>query len=197
MGHSQGSHRAPRGSRRTSRARVPVPPPAPPGSLHEERTIAAGLWPGGQPVHDPTVLDTPLVTPPPETTAPPTAPPGQIRGHRAAGRHRGAPDSLRRIVPRALVVAVPGGGTAAFLAQDKAVRVSVDGTSRTLHTFADDGGELLGAEGVTVGTRDTVAPAPGTGLDDGDEIVVLRETSGTGPGRAAVPGPPGGRRLNG
>ncbi|CAM5526882.1 ubiquitin-like domain-containing protein [Streptomyces atroolivaceus] len=97
------------------------------------------------------------------------------------GRPRGAPESLRRIVPRALVVAVLAGGTAAFLTQDKAVRVSVDGTSRTLHTFADDVGELLDAEGVTVGTRDTVAPAPATGLDDGDEVVVLRETRGTAP----------------
>ncbi|KPC84088.1 ubiquitin-like domain-containing protein [Streptomyces mutomycini] len=187
MGHSQGSHRAPRGSRRTSRGRVPVPPPAPPRSLHEERTIAAGLWPGGQPVHDPTVLDTPLVTPRGETAAPQPAPRREIRGHRAARHHRGAPDSLRRIVPRALVVAVLAGGTAAFLAQDKAVRVSVDGTSRTLHTFADDVGELLDAEGVTVGTRDTVAPAPGTGLDDGDEIVVLRETRGIGPGPGGGP----------
>ncbi|PWS51487.1 hypothetical protein DLE01_11810 [Streptomyces sp. FT05W] len=97
---------------------------------------------------------------------------------------------MRRIVPRALVVAVLAGGTVAFLVQDKAVRVSVDGTSRTLHTFADDVGELLDAEGVTVGARDTVAPAPATGLDDGDEIVVRRGThvSGPAPGRAP-PGP--------
>ncbi|MFD6274290.1 ubiquitin-like domain-containing protein [Streptomyces sp. NPDC060209] len=178
MGHSQGSHRAPRGSRRTTQApaRAPVPPPAPPRSLHEEHTLVAGLWPGTPPVHHPTVLDTPLV---PRQADPRR----ETRGHRAARRPR-APQSLRRIVPRALVVAVLAGGTAAFLAQDKAVRVSVDGTSRTLHTFADDVGELLEAEGVTVGTRDTVAPAPATGLDDGDEVVVRRETRGFGP----VPG---------
>ncbi|WP_410095152.1 ubiquitin-like domain-containing protein [Streptomyces sp. wa22] len=102
----------------------------------------------------------------------------------AHGAGRAAPESLRRIVPRALVVAVLAGGTVVFLAQDKAVHVSVDGTSRTLHTFADDVGELLDAEGVTVGARDTVAPAPATGLDDGDEIVVRRGTRGSGP----VPG---------
>uniref|UniRef100_UPI003C7E1474 ubiquitin-like domain-containing protein n=1 Tax=Streptomyces sp. rh155 TaxID=3028728 RepID=UPI003C7E1474 len=118
-------------------------------------------------------------------------------GHRAAPRHRGAPESLRRIVPRALVVAVLAGGTVAFLVQDKAVRVSVDGTSRTLHTFADDVGELLDAEGVTVGARDTVAPAPATGLDDGDEIVVRRGTRVSGPAPGRAPGSRGGRRLNG
>lgn len=129
------------------------------------------------------MLDTPLASRQP-------APRRKTPGHRATRRHRGAPDSLRRIVPRALVVAVLAGGTAAFLAQDKAVRVSVDGTSRTLHTFADDVGELLDAEGVTVGTRDTVAPTPATGLDDGDEIVVLRETRGFGPVPGGGPGVP-------
>ena len=89
------------------------------------------------------------------------------------------------------------GGTVAFLVQDKAVRVSVDGTSRTLHTFADDVGELLDAEGVTVGARDTVAPAPATGLDDGDEIVVRRGTRVSGPAPGRAPGSRGGRRLNG
>ncbi|MGW1318850.1 ubiquitin-like domain-containing protein [Streptomyces sp. NPDC002426] len=182
--------------------RPPVPPPLPPRppterplpprssperslterslterSLHEQRTIVAGLWPGPLPVHDPTVLDTPLV---PRQASHRKEP----AGHRAVRRHRGGPRSLRRLVPRALVLAVLAGGTVAFLAQDKAVRVSVDGTSRTLHTFADDVGELLEAEGVTVGARDTVAPAPATGLDDGDEVVVLRETRGFGP----VPG---------
>ncbi|MFE7749887.1 ubiquitin-like domain-containing protein [Streptomyces sp. NPDC057428] len=191
MGHSQGSHRAPRGSRRTVQAPPRVPAPAPPRSLHEERTVVAALWRARQPVHDPTMLDTPLVVRPAAAREEPPARRGG--GHRAA--RRGAPESLRRIVPRALVVAVLAGGTATFLAQDKAVRVSVDGTSRTLHTFADDVGELLDSEGVVVGTRDVVAPAPGTGLDDGDEVVVRREARGAG--RAAVSGPHGGRRLNG
>ncbi|WP_443049428.1 ubiquitin-like domain-containing protein [Streptomyces sp. NBC_00178] len=184
MGHSQGSHRAPRGSRRTVQAPVRVPAPAPPRpapslSFHEERTIVAALWPARSQVHVPTMLDTPLV---PRPAAPRDEPAPRRRrgGHRAA--RRGAPESLRRLVPRALVVAVLTGGTAAFLAQDKAVQVSVDGSSRTLHTFADDVGELLDSEGVVVGTRDVVAPAPGTGLDDGDEVVVRREARGPGPG---------------
>ncbi|MFE9726520.1 ubiquitin-like domain-containing protein [Streptomyces sp. NPDC005794] len=183
MGHSQGSHRAARGSRRTRQAPARVPAPAAPRSLHEERTIVAGLWPGRPSVHDPTVLDTPLV---PRQTAART----EGAGHRAARRHRSGPETLRRLVPRALVIAVLAGGTAGFLAQDKAVRVSVDGTSRTLHTFADDVGELLEDEGVTVGARDLVAPAPSTGLDHGDEVVVLREAQGFGPVPGGAPWAP-------
>ncbi|MFC8229994.1 ubiquitin-like domain-containing protein [Streptomyces sp. NPDC057287] len=194
MGHSQGSHRAPRGGGRAGRVPARVPAPAPPRPLHEERTIVAGLWSGPLPVHDPTVLDTPLAPRPPVPPARPagSAPPARPSGHRAVRRHRSAPEGLRRLVPRALVLAVLAGGTAAFLTQDKAVQVSVDGTSRTLHTFADDVGELLDAEGVTVGARDTVAPAPATVLDDGDEVVVRRETRGSRPVPGA--GPRGPRR---
>ncbi|MFF3861686.1 ubiquitin-like domain-containing protein [Streptomyces sp. NPDC002209] len=85
----------------------------------------------------------------------------------AAGR-----DSWRRIVPQALVVAFLAGGTTAFVAADKSVRLTVDGEPRTLHTFADDVDGLLAAEGVGVGPHDLVAPARTEALDDGDEIVV-------------------------
>lgn len=178
MGHSQGSHRAARGSRRTKE----VPAPASPRSLHEERTIVAGLWPGALPVHDPTVLDTPLV---PRQAAPDMTTGRRAAARRAAARrHRGAPETLRRLLPQALVVAVLAGGTSAFLAHDKAIELSVDGEPRTVHTFADDVRELLDDRGVAVGARDLVAPAPGTGLDDGDAVVVRRETrplAGGGP----------------
>ncbi|MET9963700.1 ubiquitin-like domain-containing protein [Streptomyces sp. NPDC006326] len=81
-------------------------------------------------------------------------------------------DNWRRIVPQALVVAVLAGGTTAFVAADKSVRLTVDGQPRTLHTFADDVGELLAAEGLGVGPHDLVAPARNAALDDGDEVVV-------------------------
>lgn len=80
-----------------------------------------------------------------------------------------------RRVPQALVVAgfvavlVSAG---ALLADHKTVRLSVDGAHRTLHTFADDVGELLAAEGVTTGRYDLVTPAPRTRLDGGEEVVV-------------------------
>ncbi|MFF8973191.1 ubiquitin-like domain-containing protein [Streptomyces sp. NPDC014995] len=96
---------------------------------------------------------------------------------RRAARHRARyaerPDStMRRLLPQALVVAFLAGGTTAFVAEDKAVELTVDGKPRVLHTFADDVTELLAEEGLRVGTHDVVAPAPGTALASGDEIAV-------------------------
>ncbi|MFE6826844.1 ubiquitin-like domain-containing protein [Streptomyces sp. NPDC057690] len=96
---------------------------------------------------------------------------------RAARRRRTRsaerPEStIRRLVPQALVVAFLAGGTTAFVAEDKAVELTVDGKPRTLHTFADDVSELLAEEGVRVGAHDVVAPGPDTALASGDEIAV-------------------------
>ncbi|WP_107357909.1 resuscitation-promoting factor [Streptomyces agglomeratus] len=99
---------------------------------------------------------------------------GRAEARRAARRREGAerPDALRRLVPQALVVAFLAGGTSAFVASDKAVKLSVDGVPRTMHTFADDVTELLEDEGVEVGAHDLVAPGPGAELASGDEVVV-------------------------
>ncbi|WP_142218299.1 resuscitation-promoting factor [Streptomyces sp. SLBN-118] len=104
----------------------------------------------------------------------PAGPVGRAEARRAAHRRRTAekPDTLRRFVPQALVVAFLAGGTSAFVANDKAVRLTVDGAPRTMHTFADDVDELLEDEGVAVGAHDIVAPAPGAALASGDDIVV-------------------------
>jgi uncharacterized protein YabE (DUF348 family) len=103
----------------------------------------------------------------------------RVTGGRAGARHAARrrrvperPESLRRLLPQALVVAFLAGGTSAFVANDKAIELSVDGRPRTLHTFADDVTELLADEGVKVGAHDVVAPAPGTALTSGDEVVV-------------------------
>jgi len=99
---------------------------------------------------------------------------GRAEARRAARRRRTSerPDPLRRLLPQALVVAFLAGGTSAFVANDKAIELSVDGKPRTLHTFADDVTELLADEGVRVGAHDIVAPAPGTALASGDEVAV-------------------------
>ncbi|MER6996852.1 ubiquitin-like domain-containing protein [Streptomyces sp. NPDC000410] len=94
------------------------------------------------------------------------------RRRKAGGSGRIGADGLRRLIPQALVVAFLAGGTSAFVAADKAVRLSVDGVPRTLHTFADDVDELLSDEGLAVGAHDIVAPALGAPLAGGDEIVV-------------------------
>ncbi|MET8633610.1 ubiquitin-like domain-containing protein [Streptomyces sp. NPDC004680] len=107
----------------------------------------------------------------PETTA---RPPGRAQARHAArrGKGRSRPDSVRRLIPQALVVAFLAGGTTAFVANDKAIELTVDGRPRALHTFAADVGELLTEEGVAVGAHDVVSPAPGTSLASGDDVVV-------------------------
>ncbi|MEU2406154.1 ubiquitin-like domain-containing protein [Streptomyces rubiginosohelvolus] len=157
-------------------------------AFHEQLTLGGGdrVW-----AHAPTMVDTPLVDTPlvhtplvdtaPDGPPPPAVPrqgPTRADARRAAKRRRRRvvvdPQNLKlsRLVPRALVVAFLAGGTTAFVAHDKAVQLEVDGTPRTLHTFADDVTELLEEEGVTVGAHDRVSPDPGAGLDHGDEVVV-------------------------
>lgn len=96
---------------------------------------------------------------------------------RAARRRRSRsaerPDSaVRRLLPQALVVAFLAGGTTAFVAKDKAIELDVDGRPRTLHTFADDVGELLSEQGVHTGAHDTIAPSPDAALASGDAVAV-------------------------
>ncbi|MDX3593317.1 ubiquitin-like domain-containing protein [Streptomyces sp. ID03-2B] len=149
------------------------------GAFHEQLTLADGVGTAGPAhappaahAHAPTVVDTPLGGPPPVV---PRQGPTRADARRAAKRRRrlvAGPENLKRLVPKALVVAFLAGGTTAFVAQDKAVRLEVDGTPRTLHTFADDVTELLAEEGVAVGPHDVVAPGAGAALDHGDEVVV-------------------------
>ncbi len=75
-------------------------------------------------------------------------------------RHGTSPEALRRLLPRALVVAFLAGGTTAFIAHDKAVRLTVDGTPRTLHTFADDVDDLLADEDLDIGGTTSSRPPP-------------------------------------
>ncbi|MFF8728196.1 ubiquitin-like domain-containing protein [Streptomyces sp. NPDC015171] len=103
-------------------------------------------------------------------------PPAGVSG-RAARRRRARyterPESaVRRLLPQALVVAFLAGGTSAFVAEDKAIELSVDGRQRALHTFADDVSGLLAEEDVHVGAHDMIAPAPGTALASGDAVAV-------------------------
>ncbi|MEV6794966.1 ubiquitin-like domain-containing protein [Streptomyces sp. NPDC051320] len=93
---------------------------------------------------------------------------GRPTGRRRAQRR--PPDGLRRLLPQALVVAFLAGGTSAFVANDKAVQLSVDGVPRTLHTFAGTVDELLAEEQVPLGVHDAVAPGHRSALADGEEI---------------------------
>jgi resuscitation-promoting factor RpfB len=96
-------------------------------------------------------------------------------GGRRAGRRKRTgerPDALRRLLPQALVVAFLAGGTSAFIASDKIVKLDVEGHPRTLHTFADDVDELLADEHLALGAHDDVSPGHSHDLAAGDEIHV-------------------------
>ncbi|WP_277622394.1 resuscitation-promoting factor [Streptomyces sp. CB03238] len=193
MSNSQGSHRAAtRGGRRASgtpapaagrEARAEVP------ATYETWAAAATTTaPFPEPVPPPAPAPVAVYrslprqgartsrVDPEAPTLPAVATGGRAEARRAARRRKaagtGRPEGLRRLVPQALVVAFLAGGTTAFVANDKAVRLSVDGVPRTMHTFADDVSELLADEGLDVGEHDLVAPAPHEALTSGDEVVL-------------------------
>ncbi|MGK5729062.1 ubiquitin-like domain-containing protein [Streptomyces sp. URMC 124] len=134
-------------------------------------------------VAEPAVDELPVAPLPagaPSPVAPSSAPssvPAPAPDRRSGGRGRkrpGAdrPDALRKLLPQALVVAFLAGGTSAFVADDKTVHLNIDGTSRELHTFADDVDELLADQGIPLGEHDAVYPGHGHDLARGDEITV-------------------------
>lgn len=100
------------------------------------------------------------------------------RRRRAVGKSRFALPSLGRLRSRgALTAAVltavlllAGGGTA--FALDKRVTLTVDGESRTVHTFGGTVQDVLDAEGITLGEYDAVAPAADTALGSGAQVLV-------------------------
>ncbi|GAA1917315.1 ubiquitin-like domain-containing protein [Streptantibioticus ferralitis] len=170
MSSSQGSHRGGRGTR-------VAPRPAPPFADSAGGTATAVL--PRQSAHQ--AAPPPPYPPPYEGTRAAArqsrkAASGRTvrQGTRKAGRGRRAvrPDPLRQLLPRALVVAFLAGGTSAYLSGEKDVELTVDGTPRTLHTFAGDVPELLRRQHIPVGDHDIVAPAPDAGLHDGDDVAV-------------------------
>ena len=72
------------------------------------------------------------------------------------------------------------GGTVALVAvgaltmsqYDKAVTLSLDGSSQSVHVFGSTVRDLLAKENVAVGTHDLVQPAADAPLRDGDTVVV-------------------------
>ncbi|MET7691895.1 ubiquitin-like domain-containing protein [Streptomyces sp. NPDC005483] len=149
-------------------------PDAPPTGPDTAQTLDYGLYGAPDMAHTQPYEDTyrPAYEMP-ESPLPRQAAVGGRAAHRRRTRYAERPDSaMRRLLPQALVVAFLAGGTTAFVAKDKAIELTVDGRPRTLHTFADDVGELLAEEGVAVGAHDVVAPAPGEQLASGDEVAV-------------------------
>ncbi|WP_432504185.1 ubiquitin-like domain-containing protein [Kineococcus arenarius] len=89
---------------------------------------------------------------------------------------------LRNLLPassRTLRLAAGGtalvavlGGTVAFTALDKDVTLDADGARTELSVFGGTVADVLESEGVEIGPHDIVAPAVGTEVSDGTDIVV-------------------------
>lgn len=89
---------------------------------------------------------------------------------------RAAPRDLRgeriRLAAQALVLALIVGGTVGFASLHKTVTLDVNGHVTTVSGFGRTVADLLDAEGVVVGPRDLVVPAPDALAADGGQIVV-------------------------
>ncbi|MGW6769769.1 ubiquitin-like domain-containing protein [Streptomyces sp. NPDC055037] len=178
VSNAQGSHRAARGG---FGRRKPAPSDAAPSDVPTSGGAASGGVASGGVASDvppsggaPTGgAPAPGVVPAPRAVLPEVSRPEAVPPQVSLPRPAASPETLRRLVPQALVVAFLAGGTSAFVVNDKAVNLTVDGGEpRTLHTFAGEVEELLAHEGVSVGAHDIVAPAPGAELANGDDVVV-------------------------
>lgn len=87
---------------------------------------------------------------------------------------------VRRILNSRNLKVIAGAGAALLLTAggvgaaqlDKAVNLSVDGTSTAAHVFGGTVGDLLESEGITVKDGDVVYPAVDAPLSDGDTVTV-------------------------
>jgi resuscitation-promoting factor RpfB len=70
----------------------------------------------------------------------------------------------------ALLAAILGGGTTAVTTLDHSVRLTVDGKSRTVHTFGDTVRDVLENEGISLSSKDAVTPSAGSSIRDGSRI---------------------------
>jgi resuscitation-promoting factor RpfB len=69
-------------------------------------------------------------------------------------------------------VAVVAVGALSMAQYDKAVSLSLDGQTSSVHVFGSTVGDLLAKQDLTVGAHDIVQPAADAALSDGDTVVV-------------------------
>ena len=74
----------------------------------------------------------------------------------------------------ALVLLGLVGGCAAYFVAQKTLTLTVDGQSRSVHTYAGTTGEVLADEGLTPAAHDVVLPSTSAEVGDGDTIVLNR-----------------------
>ncbi|MFD2027940.1 G5 domain-containing protein [Promicromonospora aerolata] len=86
-----------------------------------------------------------------------------------------APSKRRRrwpLVAGLSAVAIVASGSVAFAEARKTVTLDVDGTTKTITTYAGSVEGMLESQNVRLGERDLVAPGTDAELSDGDQIVV-------------------------
>ncbi len=84
-----------------------------------------------------------------------------------------APAGRLRFAVAAVVLALIG-GSAAAIAADKTITVTIDGVDRVVHTYGSDVAAALTAAGLRARPQDRVEPALPTELDSGDHVIVDR-----------------------
>jgi uncharacterized protein YabE (DUF348 family) len=80
--------------------------------------------------------------------------------------------SPKHLALQALVVAAMVVGVTSFVSFDKAIALTVDGETKTVHTFASTVEGVLAREGIEIGAHDTVVPAPETTIKEGQRVAV-------------------------
>ncbi|GAA2039144.1 resuscitation-promoting factor protein RpfB [Catenulispora yoronensis] len=94
-----------------------------------------------------------------------------MSSRRSASRHSEGSKAKVRAVQGTVLLGLVG-GVGAYVGFDKTVHITVDGQERTIHTFDGKVADVLKAQGITTGEHDSVAPAPGENLVDGETIAV-------------------------
>ncbi|NUP49053.1 MAG: DUF348 domain-containing protein [Catenulispora sp.] len=94
-----------------------------------------------------------------------------MSSRRSASRHSEGSKAKVRAVQGTVLLGLVG-GVGAYVGFEKTVHITVDGQERTVHTFDGKVADVLKAQGITTGEHDSVAPAPGESLADGETIAV-------------------------
>ena len=77
-----------------------------------------------------------------------------------------------RYVAQAGVLAAVAVGAFSIAHLDKAVTLSVDGKTSSVHVLGSSVGDLLAKQDITVGAHDSVSPSATSALEDGETVVV-------------------------
>ncbi len=75
------------------------------------------------------------------------------------------------VMAAAVALAVTATGIG-YAAMSKTVTLSVDGKTEQVKTLGSTVGDVLAAQGISVGDHDVVAPGPGSPIDDGSTVAV-------------------------